>query len=102
MENGETKKFGEDFIIRNASLLDGNDANNTLDFSLSVTPNATLDNNTSIGFNAGGQLALLKNIPILDDSLFDEGITIPIASIPIDAVDPFKLNFNTQGYDFVV
>jgi hypothetical protein len=102
-ENGDTRNFipGQDILIRNASALDGADADSTIDFALSMTPDVRLHNETSIGFNTGGQLGLLKNIPVLDDSLFDEGITIPIASIPIEN-DEFKLNFNSQGYEFVV
>jgi hypothetical protein len=103
-ENGTSQAFvpGRDIVIRNASSLEGADANNTIDFGLSLTPDVTLQNTTSIGFNVGGQLGLLTNIPVIDDSLFDEAITIPIASIPIHDGDPFQLAFNSQTYDFAV
>jgi Cadherin-like domain len=104
-ENNQTKDFlvGEDIpIIHNASSLDGPDLDHTIDFALVMKPEATLDNETSVGLNVGGQLGLLKNIPVIDDSLFDEGLTIPVASIPVYDTDPFQLNFNTQTYDFVV
>jgi hypothetical protein len=104
-ENNQTLNFvlgGAIPIVRNASSLDGPDTNDTIDFSLVMTPHATLDNETSVGLNVGGQLGLLKNIPVIDDSLFDEGLTIPIASIPVFDTDPFALNFNAQTYDFVV
>jgi hypothetical protein len=104
-ENNQTVNFvvGEDIpIIRNASSLEGQDLNDTIDFALVMNPDATLDNETSVGLNVGGRLGLLKNIPVIDDSLFDEGLTIPVASIPVYDTDPFKLNFNTQTYDFVV
>ena len=104
-ENGETRNFtiGEDIpIIRGASGLDGADTNDTIDFALSMLPNATLDNETSVGLNVGGRLGLLKNIPVIDDSLFDESLTIPVASIGVVDTDPFQLTFNTLGYEFVV
>jgi len=104
-ENNQTVNFkvGDALpIIRNASNLDGPDLNNTIDFALSMTPDATLDNETSVGLNVGGRLGLIKNIPVIDDSLFDEGLTIPLASIPVYDTDPFKLNFNSHSYDFVV
>jgi len=98
-----TFKVGDDLpIIRNASSLDGPDANHTIDFALAMTPDATLDNETSVGLNVGGQIGLLKNIPVIDDSLLDEPLNIPVASIPIYDTDPFKLNFNSGTYDFVV
>ena len=102
-ENGETRQFvpGQDILIRNASLLEGGDPDSTIDFSLLMTPDVDLHNETSIGFNVGGRLGLLKNIPVIDETLFDEGITIPIAGIPIYD-DAFKLHFNTQGYEFIV
>jgi hypothetical protein len=104
-ENGDQKTFhaGDTLpIIRNASSLDGPDPGSNVDFTLSLTPHVTLQNTTSIGFNIGGQLGLIKNIPIIDDSLFDKPITIPIASIPLDTTNPFDLHFNSQGYDFFV
>jgi hypothetical protein len=104
-ENNQTFSFkvGDALpIVRNASTLDGPDLNNTIDFALAMTPDATLDNETSVGLNVGGRLGLLKNIPVIDDSLFDEGLTIPLASIPVYDTDPFKLNFNSNNYDFVV
>ena len=61
-----------------------------------------LHNTTSIGFNIGGQLGLLKNIPVIDDSLFDRGITIPIASIPLADDQTFQLAFNSQSAGFFV
>jgi Bacterial Ig domain len=104
-ETGDQETFhaGEALpIIRNASSLDGPDAGANIDFTLSLTPHVTLQNTTSIGFNIGGQLGVLKNIPVIDDSLFNQGITIPIASIPLDTTDPFDLHFNSQGYDLFV
>lgn len=104
-ENNQTLNFavGDPIpIIRSASSLDGTDLNDTIDFALVMQPNATLDNETSVELNVGGQLGLLKNIPVIDNSLFDEGLTIPVASIPIYDTDPFQLNFNTQTYDFFV
>jgi hypothetical protein len=67
-----------------------------------MTPDATLDNETSVGLNVGGQLGLLKHIPVIDKSVFDEGLTIPVASITVYDTDPFKLNFNSNNFDFVV
>ncbi len=67
-----------------------------------MTPDATLDNETSVSLNVGGQIGLLKNIPVIDKSLLDEGLNIPVASIPVFDTDPFKVNFNSGSYDFVV
>jgi hypothetical protein len=88
-------------IIRHASAFDGLDSNQTIDFRLVMDPDATLDNETSIGLNVGGQLGLLKNIPG-GFTLFNEGLTIPVASIPLFGTDPFKLNFNEHSYEFSV
>src|SRR5262245_23692051 len=104
-ENGDQKTFhaGDTLpIIHNASRLDGPDPGSNIDFSLSLTPHVTLQNTTSIGFNIGGQLGLLKNIPVIGGSLFNDSITIPIASIPLDTTDPFDLHFNSQGYNLFV
>ena len=67
-----------------------------------MAPDATLDNETSVGLTVGGRLGLLKNIPVIDDSVFDEPLRIPVASIPVYDTDPFKLNLNTQTFDLVV
>jgi hypothetical protein len=64
LENGEQHPFGQDWIIPNASKVDGPDLGNAINFALSVTSNVMLHNTTSIGFNIGGRLGLLKNIPI--------------------------------------
>jgi hypothetical protein len=104
-ENGDQKTFlpGQDIpIIPNASSLDGPDEGTTIEVALSLTPDVTLQNTTSIGFNIGGQLGLLKNIPVIDETLFNKGITIPIASIPIDTGDPFGLNVGSQDFQFLV
>jgi len=104
-ENDQTFDFkvGDDLpIIRDASSLDGPDSNDTIDFALVMTPDATLDNETSVGLTVGGRLGLLKNIPVIDDSVFDEPLRIPVASIPVYDTDPFKLNLNTQTFDLVV
>jgi len=99
-ENGHQETFQQNIpIIHNASTLDGPDAGSAIDFSLSLTPDVTLENTTSIGF---GQLGLLKNIPVIDETLFNKGITIPIASIPLDTTNPFDLHFNNQSYDLFV
>jgi hypothetical protein len=89
-------------VIRNASNLDGGDPGTLLNFALSLSPDARLNNETSIGLNIGGRLGLLKNIPILDDTLFNAGVSVPIASIPVDDGGPFTLAFGSQSYDFLV
>ena len=104
-ENNQTVDFimGQNIpIIHNASTLDGPDMNDTIDFALVMQPSATLDNETSVGLNVGGALGLLKNIPVIDDFLFDEALTIPVASIPVYDTDPFQLNFNSQTYGLFV
>lgn len=104
-EVGDPMSFtvgGGDILIRNASALDGTDVNDTIDIDFLLTPNATLDNTTSVGLNVGGQLGLFTNIPVIDKSLFDEGLTIPVESIPVYGTDPFALNFNSQTVEFFV
>ena len=53
-EDGATQQIilgGPDIVIKHASSLEGGDPNKTIDFALSLMPNATLDNQTSIGLN---------------------------------------------------
>ena len=73
-EDGTTQNFvfGQDILIPNASHLEGDDANGTMDFSLLLNPNVTLDNTTSIGFDANANLYIAKNSDIFD------AITVPL------------------------
>ncbi|MGD9714488.1 MAG: hypothetical protein AB7V46_20870 [Thermomicrobiales bacterium] len=103
-ENGATQTFtpGQDILIPNASSLEGADANSTIEFSLLLKPDVTLDNTTSIGFNVGGTLYLLKNDPV-DLQQTIPLFSTPIASIPIDDGGAFAVGgFNTYVYDFSV
>jgi hypothetical protein len=101
-ENGTSQSF--DFktplLIHNASTLDPD--HNGVDFNLHMAPDVSLHNETDLGFNVGYDFSLLKNIPIIDDTLFHSSGTLPIGSI--DVYDrTFALGgFNTQDYHFVV
>jgi len=103
-ENGHTQQIvlgAPDIVIQHASSLEGSDLNKTIDFALSLAPNATLDNTTSIGLNTSGTLYIAKNAVIFDPvtvPLF----SAPIADIPIDDGGAFTLGFTSQSYDFLV
>jgi hypothetical protein len=102
-ENNTTQQIvlGNDIVIKHASSLEGSDLNKTIDFALSLLPNVTLDNTTSIGFNSSGTLYIAKNA-VLFDPITVPLFSTPIATVPIDDGGAFTLNFNTQSYDFFV
>jgi len=95
----ETLNFGTPLVIDNASSLGL--SGGALPISLGLTPDATLNNTTSIvpGVTAGitvGQLSVsLPPFPSISGSLFSASATFPIASIPVSN-NTFTANFTPQ------
>jgi hypothetical protein len=65
----------------------------TVGIGVSLAPDASQSLNTAIGINAGADLYILKNIPVLDEDLFHEGISIDIADISV-----FNSTFHIGGF----
>ena len=95
-ENGvsDTFDFGSDIVLQNASSLDV-DADGLVEFALNLAPDATLHNNSDLGFNVGYQFDVLKahveyGIPVTGPSgsvdlgpLFSIGGSAPVASVGV-------------------
>ena len=88
-------------IIPNASSHDANH-DGQIDFGLHLTPDATLDNETDIGFHVGADLKVLDfGDPF--GALFSLGGDLPLGEIPIYHPAAFALGgFNSQDYHFQV
>jgi hypothetical protein len=91
--------FGDDLLLENASSYDA-DGDGIIEFRLDLTPDASLRNETDIGFNVGFTFELLDNIPVIDEPIFDAAGQAGVASLNLFD-DTFKLAFNNQQYDFV-
>jgi hypothetical protein len=95
--------LGQDITVPNAKSLMGPDGHFHID--LSLTPNTSLETQSSIGVNVGGTVNLLNNLPaVVNDVLgspFTFGGSQQLFSIPVaDNTNP--VGFNTMHYDFVV
>jgi Bacterial Ig domain len=88
-------------IIPNASSHDANH-DGQIDFGLHLTPDATLHNETDIGFHVGADLKVLDfGDPF--GALFSLGGDLPLGEIPIYNPAAFTLGgFNSQDYHFQV
>jgi hypothetical protein len=100
-ENGVTQAFSflSDLLIQNASTLDADD-DGQVEFTLGLALDATLTNDTEVGFNVGYSFDLLKNIPIIEDTLFHAGGSLPVASFDVYN-DTFALNFAQETFSFL-
>jgi hypothetical protein len=120
-EDGSSQPFtiGDSLLISNASLKDSlGDNDGLVEFTFGVDPMATLSNETDLGFNIGGEIALFSvelgydvTIPNpfgddvhLADSvslgpLADFGETLPVAEVNVFD-DTFNLNFASQDVNF--
>jgi hypothetical protein len=103
--DGSTQSFvvGQDVTIPNASKLAGSDGD--IHLGLSLTPQATLENTTSVGVNVGADLYLLNNLPSIVNDILGTPIHLTgstgVFSIPIADSGPFPLAFGSQNYNFV-
>jgi hypothetical protein len=108
--SAETLDFGTPIMLSNASNLDANH-DGTIAFTLQLTPDASLTNDTDLGVNVGYDFDLVKvegHYDIGVDSgdftlgpLFHRDGTLPIADVSIyDAT--FGLAFQPDQYGFVV
>ena len=70
------------------------------------TPDATLENHTSVGINVGADLYLLNNLPsVVNDvigSPFHLTGSTGVTNIPIADNGPFLVGFSSHTYDFLV
>jgi len=100
--------FDHDIDLTNASSHDANH-NGSITYDLLLTPNATLDNNTDLGFNFGVSFDVLKlsgSYDIVVDSgsfqlgpLSHAGTDIPLGSVDIYD-NTFALNYASQDFLF--
>jgi hypothetical protein len=111
-ENGYEQAFvfGSDIQLSNASQIDaGGDNDGNVEFSLSIDPQATLHNDTDLGFNVGYNFDVFKvgwwyDIGVDSDSgtigpLYNAGGNFPIATVGVyDST--FDLNFGSQDVGF--
>jgi hypothetical protein len=108
--SAQTLDFGTPIMLSNASSLDANH-DGTIAFTLQLTPDASLTNDTDLGVNVGYDFDLVKvdgHYDIGIDSgdftlgpLFHRDGTLPIADVGIyDAT--FGLAFQSDQYGFVV
>ena len=87
-------------IIPNASIHDANQ-DGKIDFSLHLSPDATLQNETALGFHIGADLTLFDMGDVWGG--ISLGGDLPLGEIPIYTPDPFALaGFNSQDYQFQV
>lgn len=110
-ENGESHpfSFGTDIVLTNASSYDIDD-DQVIDFTLTLDPQATLSNDTELGFNFLWNFDLLKasgSFEIFDIEVgsfsvgpaLDLGGTVPIASVDVYN-NTFALDFGSQNLSF--
>ncbi len=111
-EDGSSQPFtiGDSLQLANASAIDaaGND-NGDVNFTLNLTPNADLTNDSSVGLNIGFHLKLLSvelgyDIGVDSGSttlgpLYEETWTAPVAEIPVYS-NTFNLAFSDGNYAF--
>jgi hypothetical protein len=87
-------------IIPNASSHDANH-DGKIDFGLHLTPDATLQNETALGFHVGADLTLFDMGDVWGG--ISLGGDLPLGEIPIYTPDAFALGgFNSQDYHFQV
>jgi hypothetical protein len=93
-EDGSTHAFdfSTPFLIHNASSLDLD--HNGINFDLALSPLASLRNQTDLGFNVGYSLDVLKNIPVVDDTLYHTDGSANVASLSL-----YDHTFDLQGFN---
>jgi hypothetical protein len=109
-ENGvsDVFDFGADIVLQDASDIDV-DNDGLVEFALNLAPDATLHNNSDLGFNVGYQFDVLKahveyGIPVTGPSgsvdlgpVFSIGGSAPVASVGVYD-DTFDLAFASQEW----
>lgn len=113
-EDGSSQAFtfGQSLFFGNASAIDaaGND-NGNVDFWFEVAPNATLRNETDLGFNVGAVVSVLTLELGYEFGEFSDSITLgPLASlgasVPVASVEvydaTFALDYQANSYSFFV
>jgi len=104
LEDGTTTALtiGTGLWIDNASSHDAND-DGVVTFSFGLAPDVELTNSTSIDINLSAQVAILRNIPVVDYTVYSDD-DIPIANLPIEVYNStFDLNgVGSQQVDFLV
>ncbi|WP_028456588.1 Ig-like domain-containing protein [Chitinilyticum litopenaei] len=111
-ENGVDQAFvfGADILLADASLIDqGGDNDGQVEFTLSLDPQATLSNDTDLGFNVGFNFDVLKasgGYDVVVDSgsfsigpIYNTGGDMGIATVGIYD-NTFALNFAAQEFGF--
>jgi hypothetical protein len=104
--------FGDSLFFGNASAIDAaGNGDGHIDFTFQVAPDATLNNDTDLGFNVGASVSILSvelgyDIEIASDSttlgpVATWGASVPVASIGVyDST--FALNYQDQSVSFWV
>ncbi|PKB14442.1 hypothetical protein B0I00_2030 [Novosphingobium kunmingense] len=111
-EDGSSQAFtfGDEIQVLNASLIDtGGDGDGLVEFTFTLAPDATLANDTDLGFNVGVNVSILSvelgyDIEIASDSttlgpLAEFGVVVPVASIGVYD-DTFDLAYAQQQFLF--
>ncbi|WP_296680667.1 cadherin-like domain-containing protein [Novosphingobium sp.] len=111
-EDGSSQAFtfGDDIQLLNASLIDqGGDGDGLVEFTFTLAPDATLNNDTDLGFNVGVSVSLLSvelgyDIEVASDNitlgpLAQFGTVVPVASIGVYD-DTFDLAYAQQQFQF--
>jgi hypothetical protein len=98
-ENGTSQPFvfGSPLIFDHASNLDGSDPGSEINFDLNLTPNATLHNDTGLGFHVGFDIKVLDT-PL--GTVLDLNDDFPLGDISLYD-KTFGLNFDSQHYTFL-
>lgn len=102
--------FGDKLMFGNASAIDAaGNHDGKVDFTFQVAPSATLDNNTSLGFNIGGGVSALSvevgyDLGFASGSdtlgpLFTVGASTPLGSVSVYN-DSFALHYTPNDYVF--
>ena len=93
---------GTGLWITNASSHDL-DHNGVVTFSFDLDPDVQLTNSTSIDIDLSAQAAILRNIPVIDYTVYEDN-NIPIADVPIEVYNnTFALNgVGSQEVSFFV
>ncbi len=104
--------FGDSLFFGNASAIDAAGNNDgDIDFWFNVAPDATLHNETDLGFNVGGGIDLLSVELGYDFEIWSDSTTLgPVAewdaSFPLGSIEVydnlFALHYQNQNVAFFV